>query len=141
MRNSILRAAIAAAVMAYSGSMAMADEQRYALNIAAGTCRPLPLPSVDGAVHILGKTTVSGGDPGVADVTIFRDNVDGVLMWVAMDSTSSSVIHGNGSANGTHIATLDLGGNVNLEVQNLGHVMVCNTFSGPSIQGAMTFFW
>jgi hypothetical protein len=119
------------------GPVASADEQSYPINLVGSACKVMGLPAVNGAIHIIGKTTGDQVNPGLADVTLMRDNVDGLLVCIAMDSTSSSVTSGSGSASGTHIASI---GGANLEVENLGHIRVCNALS-LSVRGAVTFFW
>lgn len=137
MRNSM--SSIVMAAMLVSASPLMAGEQSNSFVVDPGTCKIIPLPATTGPIHIVASQFNRGGDPGVADVTLFYDKADNALVWISTDATASSVQHSTSLA-GSHIASLDFGGGVDLQVHNLGHVQVCDAVSAIA-RGTLTFFW
>ena len=131
------------ALLGLSIVTAQADETSISYDLVLNSCKVLAPFVHNVPIHVIGVSTTVGFDPGLGEVTITsltHFNSSDQLMWVGMDSSTSTIFSNFSNTPGTHIMWLGQG--VDVQVWDGSRIRVCNPLgeTGQPQRGTITMF-
>jgi hypothetical protein len=110
-------------------------------NLGPGASSAAITPAASKSVLIMGCT--NSGSIGVGQVTLLHIP-GGSMSWLGLEpmgAGNGSITIGNSSTKGTHIVSIDFGGNTDIQVASADTILIRNFGLLGNIAGNVTLIW